>query len=80
MGATPKCQFFWDSQVGSPKILKIGTPTTLDAYNFLCKRMIELRSKKKLYSLSRDFQQYVAPLLHTCNSKQFLTFNGRESN
>jgi len=29
----------------NPKIPKIGTPTILDAYNFLCKPPIEVRSE-----------------------------------
>jgi len=37
-----------DFQVGSPEILEIETPTTLEAYNFLCRHMIEVRSEAKL--------------------------------
>jgi hypothetical protein len=31
----------------SPKILEIGTPTTLGACNFFCKLQIEMKSKAK---------------------------------
>jgi len=31
--------------MGSPKIPEIVTPSTLDNYNFLCDRLIEVRSK-----------------------------------
>ncbi len=40
--------FFLGLQVGSPKILQIGTLAILDAYNFLCRPPIETRSKAKL--------------------------------
>ncbi len=32
----------------TPKILEIGTPTTLEAHNFLCRPLIEVRFKEKL--------------------------------
>jgi len=31
---------------GSPKIAKVGTPTTLRPHNFMCKHPIEMRSKQ----------------------------------
>jgi hypothetical protein len=31
-----------------PEILEIGTPTILEAHNFLCKPLIGVRSKTKL--------------------------------
>jgi len=68
MGATPKCRFSQDSQV--------GTLTTLDAYNFLCRPLIEVRSRKHLYTLLKAFQRYVAHPLHAYNLGQFLIFNG----
>jgi hypothetical protein len=37
-----------DSQVKSPEILEIETSTTLKVHNFLCKPLIEVRSKAKL--------------------------------
>jgi len=37
---------FLELQAGSPTILKIGTPVTLDAHNFLCIPMIESRFKE----------------------------------
>ncbi len=43
-----KCHFPQNSQVESPEILEIGTPTTLEAHNFLCKPPIHVRSKAKL--------------------------------
>jgi hypothetical protein len=39
-----------------------------------------MRSIAKLYPSSRVFQRYVARYLHTKESRQFLTFNGLESN
>ncbi len=48
----PKIPNIWvlsqDSQVGSPEILEIGTFTTLEAHNFLCIPLIEVRFKAKL--------------------------------
>ncbi len=44
----PKCHFSWDSQVGSPEIPKIETHATLEAHNFFCKPLIEVRFKEKL--------------------------------
>jgi hypothetical protein len=37
-----------DSQVGSPKISKIGTLLTLEAHNFMCKPSIETRFEERL--------------------------------
>jgi hypothetical protein len=68
---TPK----WES-----KIPTSWTPMTLGAHNFVCRPLIEMRSKEKFYSLSRAFQQYVACHLHTRNLERFSTFNGQESN
>jgi hypothetical protein len=77
-GLHPNVILSQDSQVGSPKILKIRTPTTLEAHNFL--PLNEVRFKGKLYPLSRVFQQYVARHLHASKLGRFLTFSGRESN
>jgi hypothetical protein len=35
-------------QIGSPIILKIKTPTILDAHNFLCRPQIERRFEAKI--------------------------------
>jgi hypothetical protein len=45
-GATSKCHFV----LGFPtfEIPEIGTPTTLEAHNFLCRLSIGVRSKAKL--------------------------------
>ncbi len=43
---------------GIPKcleILKIGTPATLEAHNFMCKPLIEVRYQTKLQPSSRTF-------------------------
>jgi hypothetical protein len=40
--------FFLGSQVGSLTIIEIETPTILDAHNFLCKPLIEVKFEKKL--------------------------------
>ncbi len=45
-----------DSQVRSFEILKIGTPKTLEAHNFVCRPPIEVRCEAKLYPSSRAFQ------------------------
>jgi hypothetical protein len=65
---------------GIAQFPKIGTFVTLDAHNFLCRPLIEVRSKEKLYFLSKVFQIYVARFLKACNSRKFLTFNGQKSN
>ncbi len=49
--ACTQMSFCPGTQVGSleiPEIPEIGIPTTLDAYNFLCKPPIEVKSKTKL--------------------------------
>jgi hypothetical protein len=60
-------------------IPEIGTPVTLGIYKFLCKPLIEVKTKAKLYLSSRAFQCHVAHLLHPCNLGQFLIFSGWES-
>jgi hypothetical protein len=45
MGPAPKCHFVARLPSGNPEILKIGTLTTLEAHNFMCKTPIEVRSK-----------------------------------
>jgi hypothetical protein len=68
---------------GIPKlgeIPEIGTPVTLEAHNFLCRPLIEVRSKAKLSPLSKALQRHVARHLHISNLGRFLTFSGRESN
>ncbi len=72
--------FFRDSQVESLEILKIGTPATLKAHNFLCKHSIEVRSKTKLYLSFKSFKRYVACHLHAHISSRFLIFSGWKSN
>jgi len=42
MGPTPKCHFVLGLPCASPKILKIGTPTALEAHNFVCRPPIEV--------------------------------------
>ncbi len=79
-GLQPNVILSWNFQVESPKIPKIWISTTLEAHNFLCKPLIEVRSKVKLCPLLRYFQWYVAHHLHASKSRRFLTFNGRESN
>ncbi len=82
-GLNPNVILTRDSQLGSleiPKIPKIGTPTTLEAHNFLCRHLIEMRSKAKLQLLSRAFERYATQHLHASKSGQFSNFSGRESN
>jgi hypothetical protein len=78
-GLHPNVILSWDSQVGSPKIFEIGTPTTLEGHNFLCRPWIEVRFQAKLYPSLRAFQQYVACHLHVSKSGRFLNFSGEES-
>jgi hypothetical protein len=44
----PKCHFVPGPPNGSPEILKIRTPATLEAHKFVWKSPIEVRSKEKL--------------------------------
>jgi hypothetical protein len=71
MGPTPKCHFVLGLPSESPKIPTIGVPTTLGPHNFVCKPLIEMRSKVKLYPLSRTFQWYVTHHLHARKSGWF---------
>jgi len=80
MGPAPRCHFVPRLPNGSPKIPTTRIPATLRAHNFACKPPIEMRSKAKLYPLSRDFQHYVAHHLHAKKSRWFPTFNGQQSN
>jgi hypothetical protein len=61
---------------GSPENAKVGTLVTLQGHNFVCKHPIRMTFKAKL---SRTFQHYVTRTLHARESRQFLTFSGRES-
>jgi len=45
---TPKCHFVLGLSNGSPEIPKVGTPITLEAHNFVCNPLIEMRSQTKL--------------------------------
>jgi hypothetical protein len=47
-GLHPNVILSRDSQVGNLEILEIGIPVTLEAYNFFCKPLIEVRAKAKL--------------------------------
>jgi hypothetical protein len=78
--ASTQMSFCPRTSSGSPEILKIGTPMTLAAHNFVCKPLIDVRSKTKLEPLSRTFQWYVKHHLNARKLGRFLTFNGRESN
>ncbi len=61
MGPAPKCHFVSGLPNGNPEIRKVKTPTTLGAHNFMCKPPIEMKSKAKLYPLSKDFQLCCMP-------------------
>jgi hypothetical protein len=69
-----------NSKVGNPEIIEMGTLAILEAHNVLCKPLIEVRFEAKLYTLSKNFQQYAARHLHASKSGQFLIFNGQKSN
>jgi len=79
-GLHPNVILSWDSQLWSPEIPEIVTFTTLEAHNFLCKPLIEVRSKIKLYSSSKDFQWYVSRhlYLHASKSGRSPIFSGWE--
>ncbi len=47
-GPTPKCHFVPRLPSGSSEIPKIGTRTTLEAHNIVCKPPIEVTFKSKL--------------------------------
>ncbi len=65
---------------GSPKIVPIGIPTTLEPHNFASKPEIKMRFKAKLQLSLRAFQQFVARLLQLSKSGRCMTFYGRKSN
>jgi hypothetical protein len=48
MGPTSKCHFVLGLSNGSPEIFKIETPVILEAHNFVCITLIEVRFKAKL--------------------------------
>ncbi len=48
MGPASKCHFVLGLLNGNPEIPKVGTPLTLGAHNFVCKPLIEMRSKENL--------------------------------
>ncbi len=75
----PNGFLYRDSQMGV-LIAKVGTPTTLWDYNFLCKPSIGMRSKIKLQPLFKAFQRHVTYHLHAKTSSRFPTFCGQESN
>ncbi len=79
-GLHPNIILSQDFQVGSLEIPKIGISMILEAHNFLCRPLIEMKSKTNLYPLSRAFQRYLASHLHINKSGQFLTFSCQESN
>ncbi len=79
-GSTPKCHFLLGLPNGNPKILKIRTPTTFEAHNFVCKPSIKVRSKAKLQHLSRTFQWHVIRHLYVRKLGQFPTFSDWQSN
>ncbi len=77
---TSKWHFVPGLPFGSSKIPKVGSPTTLGSYNFVCRPLIKMRSKEIFQPSLRAFQQYIARYLHAKKLGQFLTFSGRESN
>ncbi len=78
--ASTQMSFCPRTSSGSPEILKIRTPMTLTAHDFVCKPLIEVKSKTKLEPSSKPFQWYVKRHLNARKLGRFLTFNGRESN
>ncbi len=64
---------------GSPEIVPVGTPATLEPHNFASRPWIEVQSKAKLQFSLRAFQRYVARHLQLSKSGRFSTFSSRES-
>ncbi len=75
IGLHPNAILSQDSQLGSPKILEIRTPATLEAHDVLFRTPIEVRYEAKLQPSSRAFQKYVACHLHISKLGRFLIFN-----
>ncbi len=75
MGPTPKCHFVPKLPSESLEIPKIGSPTTLEGHNFVCRLSIEVRFEANFEPLSKSFQRYVAHL-HIRKLGQFPTFIG----
>ncbi len=61
---TSKWHFVSRLPNGSLEILTTRTPVILRAHNFVCRPLMEMRSKTKLQPSLRAFQQYVACHLH----------------
>jgi hypothetical protein len=55
MGWAPKCHFVLGFQSGSLEIFKVGTPTTLGAYNFVWKTFDWNEVLRKVVSLFESF-------------------------
>ncbi len=79
-GATSKWLYVPGLPSGSFEIVTTRSPATLRAHNFMCRPLIAMRSKEKLYPSLRAFQRYVARCLQATKSGRFPTFSGRESN
>jgi len=54
-GANAKCDFVSKLPNGGPEIPKTKTPSTLAAYNFVYKPLIELRKKSKVVAFIKSF-------------------------
>jgi hypothetical protein len=79
-GPAPKCHLVLGLPSGSLEIPKIKTPLTLEAHNFVCKPLIEVRFEAKLYSLLKAFQWCVTLHLHIreLDVNPFKTFTFQE--
>ncbi len=67
-------------KLGVPKFLKLGFSALWSVITSCANFLLRWGLKKKLYPLSRAFQQHVIRHLHASKSGWFSTFNGRESN
>jgi len=56
MGLAPKCYFVLGLPNWSPEIPEMRIPATMEAHNFMCKLLIEMRFKAKL-SLLKMFER-----------------------
>jgi hypothetical protein len=74
----PNGYFSWDSQVGVPKLSRVGVPKLWTSISLDCR----LRSRRGLKQScnSRRFQRRVKLSNRTSEKGQFPTFSGRKSN
>ncbi len=73
-GPAPKCCFVPGLPSESPEILKVGTLATLEAHNFVCRPLIEMKFKSKL-QLSKGMWQATCMQGNRDNSRLLMIGN-----